>query len=119
MRFEEAAGALGQLGTKVNELTGKKPFIVAHSFGGIVGHLALRDGGIVFNGAEWKAIASRSLFGGLLTLGSPLSGIHKYATAIAGNTLTYGRDSDDSSIHACGSSTCYMAGASDGWTKTS
>lgn len=41
MRFEEAAGKLLEFSQSVATLTGKKPMIIAHSFGGIASHLAL------------------------------------------------------------------------------
>lgn len=118
LRFEEAAGRLAHLLRKVKALTGRKPIIVAHSFGGIVAHLALSGQGIVWVDGAWAEQSTDGLVERLITLGSPVSGINK----TAGNLVTFGgqattfvvgRDSNDFTIGNCRSIACVQAGAFD------
>ena len=119
MPFEEAAGKFSDLIHMVAGLTGKKPIIIAHSFGGIVSHLALSGQGVVWRNGKWEAQKGA---GGsvkrLITLGSPIGGISatddaigKYGTEEL--TFNQGRDSGDKSIPLCASITCIQAGAFD------
>lgn len=114
MRFEEAAGVLATLATRVAQITGQRPQVVAHSFGGVVAHTAAMGQGIRFDGTRWNAVPVDGVFDRLLTLASPLSGIRNVpAPALA---LTGGRDDDDASITLCESLNCYQAGSSsDNW----
>ncbi|MFY9261951.1 MAG: hypothetical protein WAO71_15785 [Gallionella sp.] len=75
MPFEDAAGALTKFGKDIAAMTGKKPIILAHSFGGIVSHLALQNKGREWkadvNGVEhWSAVKSDGVFAKLITLNS-------------------------------------------------
>lgn len=116
MRFEEAAGLLVKLGRRVSDATGRKPFIIAHSFGGVVAHLALAGKAIAWNDdtRKWETLAAGSnqapLFDGLVTLASPLSGINDDDSR---RDFVLGRYSGDRSINACGQVTCAQAGAFD------
>lgn len=78
MRFEEAAGGLASFSKKVAEYTNSKPVVIAHSFGGIVAHLALSDQGIVFSADQiWTPVTGvNQIIAKLITLNSPLSGIN-------------------------------------------
>lgn len=120
MRFEEAAGQLTNLINTVAKKTGKKPIIIAHSFGGIVSHLALSGQGIQWNGNAWvpvklgtKNIQNPSdVVQQLVTLGSPVGGIYNgQGKSLPG--LEWGRDSDDITIANCQAITCLQAGKSD------
>lgn len=122
MRFEEAAGVLAKFGQTVAMLTGNKPIIIAHSFGGVVAHLALQGKGIEFSGSTWKPVnvIPNDVFSQLITLDSPLSGISdsrqnnvQINTAGATHSFTYGRDASDTTISHCASITCLQAGAFD------
>lgn len=112
MRFEEAAGLLVTLARQVSDATGRKPFVIAHSFGGVVAHLALAGEAIAWNDGKWERVPAGSgqdpLFDGLVTLASPLSGINDDG----GRTdFVQGRYSGDRSIFFCGEVTCAQAGA--------
>ncbi|MDD2776504.1 MAG: hypothetical protein PHU06_11155 [Gallionella sp.] len=120
MPFEDAADTLVEFGKKVAEYTGYKPIILAHSFGGIVSHLALQSQGR-------NSVSSQGVFAKLITLNSPLSGLNSnigdiYGTkrakvgsfismTAAGIDLARGVDIDDESIRKCYSITCVQAGA--------
>lgn len=120
MRFEEVAGQLARLVKRVTDTTGKKPYIVAHSFGGIVSHLALAGKGKLWNEAQGQW-AARSMgtptnpsVSGLITLDSPLSGI-KDNNDTTLPELVSGRDLRwrEGTINTCRSIQCREAGASD------
>lgn len=125
MRFEEAAGALALFSMAVADATERKPIIVAHSFGGIVSHLALQGKGIVFSGdmqGRWVNVPSKldKVIDRLITLSSPLSGISDEAVlntnvsnAGAVRSFTTGRYYNDIFINACAAVTCLQAGAFD------
>ena len=115
MRFEEAAGVLSMLSTRVAELTGHRVTVVAHSFGGIVAHQSMMGHGIRHLGDAWYRVPVAGVYQRLITLGSPLSGISKIADISYG--LTAGRDDDDLSIAACEAITCFQAGSSDEWEE--
>lgn len=111
MRFEEAAGVLATLSNRVAELTGYRVRIVAHSFGGVVAHLAAMNKGIRFDGTQWRSVSVDGVLDQMITLGSPLSGIADVPTP----NLTGGRDSANRSIGACKAITCFQAGSSGSW----
>lgn len=126
MRFEEAAGALAKFSFAVARYTGMKPIIVAHSFGGVVSHLALESEGIEHDGAEWVPVKYRDQISRLITLNSPLSGINHPSgmldrsnfvpgkvSSVDGRVFqtTRGRDHSDKLIGECYSVTCLQAGA--------
>lgn len=112
MRFEEAAGALATLSRRVAELTGHRVTVVAHSFGGIVSHLAMMGQGIRYQGDAWHSVPVDGVFQRLITLGSPLSGIGGGKESYR---LTAGRDVRDWQIPVCEAITCFQAGSSDEW----
>lgn len=115
MRFEEAAGLLVQLGRAVAEATERRPFVIAHSFGGIVAHLAIAGEGMIWNSGSktWDKQSADSsdspLFDGVVTLGSPLSGVND----VNNRPFVVGRDDEDFSINLCSDVTCVQSGASD------
>jgi alpha-tubulin suppressor-like RCC1 family protein len=118
MRFEEAAGALSAVVERVVKMTGRKPIILAHSFGGIVSHLALAGRGVVWRG-EWKLVPSASInVSHLVTMGSPISGIADQVASITSTEyqemiqFRVGRDREIT-INGCGEVTCIQAGATD------
>jgi len=117
MRFEEAAGLLARLSAEIASNTGHKPFVIAHSFGGVVAHLALAGKGIAWNPAReaWDAVDAGSrddpLFAALVTLASPLSGIND--DPVQSPKLVRGRYDLDRTINTCQSVTCVQAGAFD------
>ena len=120
MRFEEAAGQLANLTRMVAGITGKKPVIIAHSFGGVVSHLALADQGVVWRNGRWeKQTGIGSMVKRLITLGSPIGGIskavkiEKFGVNQQPMTFAQGRDSDDPAIQICTAITCVQAGAFD------
>ena len=113
MRFEEAAGVLSILSKRIAELTGHQVTVVAHSFGGIVAHLSMMGRGIRHEGDAWRSVPVEGVYRGLITLGSPLSGIRSVPKETYG--LTAGRDDDDISIDACEAITCFQAGSSVSW----
>lgn len=113
MRFEEAAGVLALLSTRVAELTGHRVTVVAHSFGGVVAHLSMMGKGIQHLGDAWYSVPVAGVYQRLITLGSPLSGIRQVVAESYG--LTAGRDDDDLSIAACEAITCFQAGSSAAW----
>lgn len=119
MRFEEAAGVLATLAKHVAEMTGYRTNVVAHSFGGIVAHLAALSKGIRFDGTRWNEVPVNNAFARLVTLGSPLSGIRyvpsRYSQDGTSLELTGGRDSSDPTITFCKSITCFQAGSRDQW----
>ena len=116
MRFEEVAGILTTLANDISRATGKKPFIIAHSFGGIVAHLALSGNAETWIPSEntWVKASfgnsSSPLLSGLITLGSPLSGINGNNNSL---DFLVGRYHQDFMIAACMSIECVQAGASD------
>lgn len=119
MPFEDAADTLVRFGKRIAKYTGYKPIILAHSFGGVVSHLALQDQG--------TTISSKGVFAKLITLNSPLSGLNSNlgdtsglgpvsvgafaSMTAAGIDLPRGVDFDDQSIRKCYSITCAQAGA--------
>lgn len=105
MRFEEAAGILSRATNYVYNETGKKPIIIAHSFGGIVAHAMSKGLGIIYNGNAWQQAAKHSA-AKIITIASPLSGI----SSLPRNGLSIGRDADDISIGKCKAVTCLEAG---------
>lgn len=118
MRFEEAAGKFAQLINAVALRTNKKPIVIAHSFGGIVSHLALSGQGIEWRNSAWKNVrigrngeSSSDVVERLITLGSPIGGI--YAGNGAEFRMKWGRQSNDFTIAMCKSISCVQAGASD------
>lgn len=133
MRFEEAAGQLAAFGKAVAEHTGKKPMVIAHSYGGVVAHLALAGKGITHHGVSWKedGPSASNAFAKLYTLNSPLSGINypkgnistwpQKTNPVTGliKWLTRGRDHTDTgllvSIENCYAVTCLQAGAPFGF----
>ena len=114
MRFEEAAGRLIEFARWVARSTGRKPVILAHSFGGIVGHLVIQNKGITWDARVGKWVAnsvdSASVVEKLVTLNSPLSGIQAYDNYVDAE-LTVGRDAEDWTIDRCSSLTCLQAGS--------
>lgn len=116
MRFEEAAGLLVRLAQRVSDKTGRKPFIIAHSFGGVVSHLALAGKAIAWNDdtKAWVTMSAGTkldpLFDGLITLASPLSGINDDTSQ---PDFVVGRYWGDIAINACGQVSCAQAGAFD------
>lgn len=118
MRFEEAAGLVVKLAREVSEATGTKPFIVAHSFGGVVAHLAVGGEGVLWDKVAKKWVAQPMMsnadrvFAGLITLDSPLSGIND-SSADGKRDLPVGRYFGDVTINTCASVTCVQAGALD------
>jgi pimeloyl-ACP methyl ester carboxylesterase len=131
MPFEDAAGALAKFGKAVAQATGVKPIILAHSFGGVVSHLALQNKGRewktdAYGAGQWQTVNSDGVFAKLITLNSPLSGINNKGAASdftsakelynsAGNLINVdfpaGVDSTDKLIYSCYSITCAQAGA--------
>ena len=122
MRFEEAAAKLADFSRYVALKTGKKPMIVAHSFGGIVAHLAIRNKGIHWNGTSWvpSPLDMSSIVSRVLTINSPLSGIQSilgsdYLPASNNSITRFARDQDDLMIDGqyvkCYSITCAQAGS--------
>ncbi len=135
MPFEDAAGALAKFGKDIAILTGKKPIILAHSFGGVVSHLALQNKGREwkspkYGAGQWEAVNTDRVFAKLITLNSPLSGINAngglstaYAafnpikkvynntSALQDVAFPRGVDSSDGMIKLCYSITCAQAGA--------
>ena len=131
MPFEDAAGMLAKFGKDVATATGKKPIILAHSFGGVVSHLALQNKGrewksTAYGDGEWQTVNSDGVFLKLITLNSPLSGINgssktrKFdaikkiyddAGRLVDVSLPQGDDLDDSLIGKCYAITCVQAGA--------
>lgn len=116
MRFEETAGLLVTLGREVAEASGMKPWVIAHSFGGLVSHLALSGDGVIWNKVkqQWQkqpmTTDAERVFAGLVTLGSPLSGINESNSF---SDLPVGRYHFDNDINFCASVTCVQAGAAD------
>lgn len=128
--FEDAAGALAKFATEVASFTGKKPIVLAHSFGGIVAHLALQDKGRFWVGAaghgNWRSVSGKELFSKVITLNSPLSGANGAKSwngnynsvkklinpsGVVGDVqFPMGQDIDDTSIYSCWSITCVQAG---------
>lgn len=135
MPFEDAAGALANFGKSVAKLTGKKPIILAHSFGGVVSHLTLQNKGRKWNAISqgrgaWERVNTDGVFAKLITLNSPLSGINADGGYAAGSTafnsakkiynssgqlvdvnFPRGVDVNDGMIYKCYSITCAQAGA--------
>lgn len=117
MRFEEAAGILARLSTEIAANTGHKPFVIAHSFGGVAAHLALAGKGVTWNPAReaWDAVDAGTrddpLFAGLVTLASPLAGIND--DPFRHPAFVRGRYYGELSINTCQSVTCVQAGAFD------
>lgn len=118
MRFEEAAGLLVELARQVFEATGAKPFVIAHSFGGVVAHLAAGGEGVIWDKFTKRWVPQSMgnvvdrVFAGLITLDSPLSGINA-SSASGESDLPVGRYFDDFTIKHCRSVTCVQAGALD------
>lgn len=118
LRFEEAAGQLANLINSVASKTGKKPIIIAHSFGGIVSHLALSGQGIEWRNEKWTNVKIGKTFPSeivkrLITLGSPIGGIYDGENNSQLH-MVWGRQDGDRTINGCFSITCIQAGASDG-----
>ncbi len=116
VRFEEVSGLLVQLARHVSSATGRKPFVIAHSFGGVVSHLALAGKGLTWNPSEqtWESIGLGTkevpVLDGLVTLGSPLSGINDDEKQ---SSFAVGRYDLDVMINICESIECAQAGAFD------
>lgn len=123
MRFEEAAGVLATLARQVAVLTGYRVNVVAHSFGGVVAHLAAMNKGIRFDGTQWNPVNVDGVLDRMITLGSPLSGIRyvpsPFSTDGVTLNLTGGRDSTDQGpfdIGVCTAITCFQAGSRERWS---
>lgn len=120
IRFEEAAGQLTKLINKIALKTGKKPIIVAHSFGGIVSHLALSGQGIEWKNEQWENVrlgngiiqTPSDVVDKLITLGSPIGGIYD-GSGVTLPGMEWGRQHAEVTINTCLSITCVQAGASD------
>lgn len=140
MPFEDAAGALARFGEAIALKTGKKPIILAHSFGGIVSHLALQNKGrewsvdVVDLKAKWNLVKTDGVFARLITLNSPLSGINEgngkgkfnkfksiYNSAGTLENVAFPRgvDLSDFTISKCYAVTCAQAGKNFGDDKYS
>lgn len=122
MRFEEAAGALTKFTQAVSKYTLKKPIVIAHSFGGIVTHLALQSQGIEYRNSAWRNVEYKNQVAKVITLNSPLSGINHPAGGSDRSEfnpdkgwpdfqMTRGRDHTDRMIGGCYAITCLQAGA--------
>ena len=125
MRFEEAAGVLAKYTEAVSKYTHKKPIVVAHSFGGVVAHLALQSNGIEYSGSGWRPVPYKNQIAKLITLNSPLGGINhpsgsldrsdfepsKVVSQGTAFSMTRGRDHTDQTIGGCYAITCLQAGA--------
>lgn len=121
MRFEEAAAQLTHLIQAVAWATNKRPIIIGHSFGGVVGHLALSEQGIEWKNSDWHHV---KFLGGVgasgyverfITLGAPLGGM--YTGSFGGDAvlpgMEWGRDSSDYGISWCAAVTCAQAGGNE------
>lgn len=125
MRFEEAAGRLNLFTTAIAVELGYKPIVLAHSFGGIVATLTVQGQGVEHYGhSGWEVQPFKNQVAKLITLNSPLSGIHykrKGSAFVADKRphdgraldfkMTQGRDPNELAIPICYSVTCLQAGS--------
>jgi hypothetical protein len=117
MRFEEAAGLLWRLVHSVAEGTGRKPFVIGHSFGGVVAHVMAAGYGMEWSPAsgQWLLKAApTTLLEGVATLDSPLSGIN----SDIGTPLVIGQQDIDALQYAlkvaCWQVVCVQGGLDPG-----
>lgn len=115
-RFEVAANDLRDAIEVINEVTGKKVHIVAHSFGGVLIRTLLQGISIDSEGSALSNIELENMIASVTTVGSPHSGIFS-------GTTEYEEDSNywvfnggfSSSLggvlaRACGTVTCHQLG---------
>jgi hypothetical protein len=104
--FSVVADELAQAIVRIRNLTGKSPRVVAHSFGGVLVRTLLA--GLAENTQDFDSW----YVNGVLTLGTPHSGIFAQATTVDGITFPMGRDTD--LIASCNQISCHQAGAGEG-----
>lgn len=104
--FSVVADELAQALIRIRNLTGKPARVVAHSFGGIL----LRT--LLAGSAENSKNFDSLYVSGVLTLGTPHSGIFAQPTVIDGTSFPVGRDM--ALIAGCGQVSCHQAGAGEG-----
>lgn len=122
-RFEEQASYFSQAVARVGYLTGNKPVVVAHSFGGVLVStyltgLAKDFGGGRSNKMVPSAVPYHNDIKSVITVGSPLSGTASRGNSIYTNTvktdpyfLIDGADRADALIGNCGQISCAETGA--------
>jgi uncharacterized protein YjdB len=118
-RFEEQAYYLSKAIKEVASLTGVKPIVVAHSFGGTLAATYVTGNAeqIARNAAcsqdscipKVTQVKYDKDIAELITIGSPLSGIVD-SSSKNDFKLPLGRDPDDPMISKCGQMTCAEAG---------
>ncbi len=104
--FSVVADELAQAIVRIRNLTGKPPRVVAHSFGGILVRTLLAGLG------ENTRSFDPWYVNGVLTLGTPHSGIFARATTVEDVSFPVGRDTGI--IAQCNQISCHQAGAGEG-----
>jgi len=104
--FSVVADELARAIIRIRTLTGKAPRVVAHSFGGILMRTLLA--GLAENTKDFDPL----YVNGVLTLGTPHSGIFAQPTTVDGIGFPVGRDTD--LIARCNQISCHQAGAGEG-----
>jgi hypothetical protein len=104
--FSVVADELAQAIVRIRNLTGKPPRVVAHSFGGVLMRTLLAGLG------ENTKSFDPWYVNGVLTLGTPHSGIFAQATTVDGVSFPVGRDTG--LIAQCNQISCHQAGAGEG-----
>lgn len=109
-RFQDAAASLREAVVEISKLhPGKPPVLIAHSFGGLVARMYLQGA----DNSESASVPSESVVRGLITIGTPHSGIAQEGT-IEGHRYPSGVDTLGSAgglfIDHCRQISCYQAG---------
>lgn len=108
--FITVANDLAQAVTAIHNATGSRVHIVAHSFGGLLARTLLQDINDATKGSPWSI---RSKVMSLTTVGTPHSGIRKFAGSVETVPLPVGWNPEalvpDLAI-LCLQTSCYQAG---------
>ncbi|AKS42211.1 esterase/lipase family protein [Wenzhouxiangella marina] len=115
-RFEDLASDLGDAIELIYAETGKPIQIIAHSFGGLVARTYLQglsDHAVPLSPFTSCAESRHPRVAGLLTLGTPHSGISGSESDMQGLRLPDGRDGLGEGIDACRQLSCWQSGADE------
>jgi len=115
-RFQDIASDLGDAIDEIHSETSQPVRIIAHSFGGLVSRTYLQgltDHAISLDPFSSCAQSRHPKVAGLLTLGTPHSGISESAADVNGLWLPDGRQLIGGAIELCGQLTCWQAGADE------
>ncbi len=117
-RFGDVAVDLAKAINLINQKTGKKVHVVAHSFGGALSRVLLQKISTGYAQSEWQSTIDSAVasVASLTTLGTPHSGIaDSDGASFPGASIFFPRGQDATSFEACEQISCYQMGESVGF----